>query len=50
MLNVYCVIDFFPKYVWGKPLKDKKVKTVLNAFIEIVNESNHKLNELWFDQ
>ena len=30
-----------------KPIKDK---TVLNAFIEIVNESNHKPNKLWVDQ
>ena len=33
-----------------KPLKGKKGKTVLNAFIEIVNESNHKPNKLWVDQ
>ena len=25
-------------------------KTVLNAFMEIVIESNHKLNKLWVDQ
>ena len=37
-------------YPWVKPLKDKKGKTVLNAFIEIVNESNHKPNKLWVDQ
>ena len=34
----------------GKSLKDKNVKTVLNAFIEIVNESNRKPNKLWADQ
>ena len=35
-----CVIDVFTKYAWVKPLiKDKKGKTLLNAFIEIVNES-----------
>ena len=45
-----CVIDFFTKYAWVKPLKDKKGKTVLNAFIEIVNESNGKPNELWIAQ
>ena len=28
----------------------QKGKTVLNAFIEIVNESNHKPNKLWVDQ
>ena len=31
-------------------MKDKKGKTVLNVFIEIVNESNHKPNKLWVDQ
>ena len=44
------VIDVLTKYAWVKPLKDKKDKTVLNAFIEIVNESNRKLNKLWVDQ
>ena len=29
-----CVIDVFTKYAWVKPLKDKKGKTVLNAFME----------------
>ena len=37
-------------YPWVKPSKDKKGETVLNAFIEIVNESNHKPNKLWVDQ
>ena len=32
-----CVPDVFTKYVWLKTLKDKKGKTVVNAFIEIVN-------------
>ena len=45
-----CVIDVFTKYAWVKPLKDKKGKTVLNAFIEIKNESNWKPNKLQFDQ
>ena len=40
------MIDVFTKNAWVKPLKDKKGKTVLNAFIEIVNESNHKPNKL----
>ena len=31
-------------------LKIKKGKTVLNALIEIINDSNHKLNKLWIDQ
>ena len=45
-----CIIDVFSKYVWVKPLKGKKGKTVFNAFIEIVNESNCKTNKLWVDQ
>ena len=31
-----------------KPLKDKKGKTVRNAFMEIVNESYHKPNKLMY--
>ena len=44
------VIDVFTKYAWVKPLKDKKGKTILNAFIEIVNESNCNPNKLWVNQ
>ena len=33
-----CVIDIFAKYAWVKNLKDVKGKTVLNAFIEMINE------------
>ena len=45
-----CVIDVFIKRAWVKPLKDKKGKTVLNVFIDIVNQSNRKPNKLWVDQ
>ena len=45
-----CAIDVFTKFAWVKPLKDKKGKTVLNAFIEIANESNRKPNKLCVDQ
>ena len=34
----------------GQTFKDEKAKTVLNAFIKIVNESNCKRNKLWTDQ
>ena len=47
---LFCIIDVFTKHAWVKPLKDKKGKTILNAFIKIVNESNRKLNKLWVDQ
>ena len=50
MLNIYCEIDVFTKYAWVKPLKDKAGKTVLDDFIEIVNESNRKPKKLWVDQ
>ena len=45
-----CAIDVFTKYAWVKPLKDKNGKTVLNTFIEIVNESNRKPTKLWIDR
>ena len=45
-----CAIDVFTKYAWVKTLKEEKGKIVLNAFIKIVNESNHKPNKLWVDQ
>ena len=44
------VIDVFTKYARVKPLKDKKVKTVLHGFIEIVNESKRKPSKLRIDQ
>ena len=40
----------FQTYVWVKSLKDKKAKTVLHGFTEIVNESNPKPSRLWVDQ
>ena len=43
-----CAVDLFTKYVWVKPLKDKRGKTVLNAFMEIANESNRNPNKLMF--
>ena len=51
MINIYCASQIFSRNKpWIKPLKDKKGKTVLNAFKEIVNESNCEPNKLWFDQ
>ena len=48
--NLSCVIDVITKYAWVKPLKDEKGKTVLNAFIDIVNKSNSKRNKVCVDQ
>ena len=44
-----CVIGVFTNYAWGKPPKVKG-KTVLNTFIDIVNESKRKRHKLWVDQ
>ena len=41
-----CILDVFTKYAWIKPLRDKKTKTVLYGFIEIVNESKPQPNKL----
>ena len=49
-INYLCAIDVSTKYAWFKHLKYKKGKTVLNTFIEIVNESNRKPIKLWVDQ
>ena len=40
----------FIKYAWFTPSSVKKSKAVLNAFIEIVNESNLKSSKLWVDK
>ena len=45
-----CVINFFIKNAWINSLKDKKGKTVLNAFKKTVNRSNNKPNESWLYQ
>ena len=45
-----CVVDVITKYAWVKPFKNKKAKTVLNGFIETINESKCKLNKLWVDK
>ena len=51
MLNIhYASIDFFTQYAWVRPLKYKKCKTGVNAFIKRVNDSNRKPNKLWVDQ
>ena len=49
-VKYFYVIDIFTKYAWVNLLKDKKGKTALNAFIEIVRESNRNPNKLWVDQ
>ena len=48
MLNIYYVIgDAFTKYTCVKSLKDEKGKTIINAFIKMINESNRKPDKSW---
>ena len=43
-------VEVFTKYAWVQTLKDKKGKTVVDAFDEIVNKSTCNPNKLWVDQ
>ena len=45
-----CVIDIFSKYAWVIPLKDKKGISTVNAFKQILKESNRKPNKIWVDK
>ena len=45
-----CVIHVFTKYAWVKSLTNKKAKTILDGFNEIVNKSKRKSSKLWIDQ
>ena len=44
------VIDIFGKYAWVVPLKDKKGISIVNAFKQILKESNRKPNKIWVDK
>ena len=45
-----CVIDIFSKYAWVVPLKDKKGRSIVNAFQSILKRSNRKPNKIWVDK
>ena len=46
-----CVIYIYHnKYTWVIPLKDKKWSTIIDTFQKILNESNHKSNQIWVDK
>ena len=45
-----CLVDVFMKYAWIKALKNRKVKIVINGFIEMVNKYKRQSNKLWDDQ
>ena len=43
-------MDANTKYTWVEAIKDKTGKTVINDFIEIVNEFDCKPKRLWVGQ
>ena len=45
-----CAIDFFSKYTWVVPLKDKREISIINAFQKILDNSNGKPNKIWVDE
>ena len=44
---LFCVIDIFSKYDWVIPLKDKKGISIVNAFQELLLNSERKPNKIW---
>ena len=45
-----CAIDFFSKYTWVIPLKDKKGVSIVIVFQKILDSSNRKPNKIRVDQ
>ena len=45
-----CDIDFYSKYAFVVPLKDKKRTSIVNAFKKIIKQSGRKPNKIWVDQ
>ena len=48
--HLLCVIDVFTKYALVKSLKDKKTKTVLHNFVDLIKESNRKSSKSRLDR
>ena len=42
-----CIIDIISKYAWIVPLNDKKGISIVNAFQEVLEQSNKKPNKIW---
>ena len=45
-----CALDFFSKYAFAVPWKDKKGTTIVNAFQSILDNSKRKPNMIWTGQ
>ena len=48
--HLLCVIDVFTKCALVKSLKDKKTKTVLHSFVDLIKESNRKSSKSRLDR
>ena len=45
-----CAIDLFSKYAWVNPIKDKKDVSIVDAFENVLKESNRKPHKIWVDK
>ena len=45
-----CIIDIFSKYAWVVPLKNKTGISIVNAFKQILKQSNRKPNKICVDK
>ena len=45
--SLFCVIDISSKYAWVFLLKDKKGTSIVDAFQDILKESDRKTNKIW---
>ena len=46
---ILCAIDFFSKYAWVVPSKNKKGTSIVNEFQKIISEGR-KPKKIWVDQ
>ena len=44
-----CAIDFFSKYEWVIPIKDKKGTSIVNVFKKVISK-RRKPSKIWLDQ
>ena len=41
------LINFYSKYAWVIPLKDKKDETITKVYQKVLDESGRKPNKIW---
>ena len=45
-----CVIDVFSKFAWVILLRDKKGVSIVDAFQQILDDSDRKPNKIWVNK